>query len=169
VFDRLRIGQGFDVHAFCTGRPLIIGGVQIPFEKGLEGHSDADVLIHAVVDAVIGALGEGVIGSHFPPTDNRWKNVSSREFLKFIRGRVSERGAKILSIDSVLMLERPKMLPHIEAMRRCLSEDLGIDFDRIHVKATTTEKLGFTGREEGVAAQAVCLLSLGESNAKTSV
>lgn len=158
--DDLRIGQGFDVHAFCEGRPLIIGGVTIPFEKGLLGHSDADVLIHAIVDAVLGALSAGDIGRYFPPTDPQWKNASSRDFLRFVKKMSDDRGAKILSIDSTLILERPKMSPHIEAIRRTLADDLGIEFDRIHVKATTTEKLGFTGREEGVAAQAVCLLRL---------
>ncbi len=165
MFDGLRIGMGFDVHAFEVGRDLMIGGVKIPFEKGLAGHSDADVLIHAVVDSILGALGAGDIGQHFSPSDMRWKNASSIEFLKFCKELCVQRRAQILSIDSVLMLERPKMSPHSEAMRRTMADALGLDFGRIHVKATTTEKLGFTGREEGVAAQAVCLLSIGSSSA----
>lgn len=167
MFDSLRIGTGFDVHPFEEGRKLFIGGIEIPHSKGLKGHSDADVLIHAVIDAILGALSAGDIGRYFPPSDPQWKNASSRDFLKFTRNMLKDRGAEILSIDSTLMLELPRMSPHYEGMRRTMAEDLGIAFDRIHVKATTTEKLGFTGREEGIAAQAVCLLSLGKTNAKS--
>ncbi len=158
MFENLRIGTGFDVHELVAGRDLILGGVKIPHEKGLLGHSDADALIHAVVDAILGSLGVGDIGKFFPPSDERWRNASSRDFLKFSGQLVLERGAQIISIDSCLMLERPKIAPHVEAMRKNMADDLKIAFDRIHVKATTTEKLGFTGREEGVAAQAVCLI-----------
>jgi len=167
--DDLRIGQGFDVHQLVEGRPLIIGGVQIPFDRGLLGHSDAYVLLHAVVDSILGALGAGDIGRFFPPSDSRFKGASSRDFLKFSRSLVAERGAQILSIDSTILCENPKMSPHYEAMRRVMSEDLGISFDRVHVKATTTEKLGFTGREEGIAAQAVCLLRLGAGLSTTKM
>jgi 2-C-methyl-D-erythritol 4-phosphate cytidylyltransferase/2-C-methyl-D-erythritol 2,4-cyclodiphosphate synthase len=163
--EGLRIGMGYDVHAFEEGRPLMIGGIEIPFEKGLKGHSDADVLIHAIVDSILGALGAGDIGQYFSPNDERWKNASSVDFLKFTKNMADERGAKILSIDSVLMLERPKIGPHREAIRRKLADILELDFSRLHLKATTTEKLGFTGREEGIAAQAVCLLDL--AGAKT--
>lgn len=158
MFENLRIGTGFDVHELVADRDLILGGVKIAHEKGLLGHSDADALIHAVVDSILGALGAGDIGKFFPPSDPKWKNASSRDFLKFAGQQVKERGAQIISIDSCLMLERPKIAPHIESMRRNMAEDLGVSFDRVHVKATTTEKLGFTGREEGVAAQAVCLI-----------
>jgi len=163
MFDSLRIGTGFDVHEFEAGRKLMIGGIEIPHSKGLKGHSDADVLIHAVIDSILGALSAGDIGRYFPPSDPQWKGASSRDFLRFIRKMLEERGAQVLSIDSTLMLESPKMSPHYEAMRMVMAEDLGISFDRIHVKATTTEKLGFTGREEGIAAQAVCLLSCAPS------
>lgn len=160
MFEKLRIGNGFDVHELVEGRDLWLGGVKIPHEKGLLGHSDADALIHAVVDSILGALSAGDIGKYFPPSDPKWKNASSRDFLRFTGKMVKERGAQILSVDSVLMLERPKIAPHVESMRSAMAEDLGIAFDRIHVKATTTEKLGFTGREEGVAVHSVCLLEL---------
>ncbi len=160
MIDTLRIGMGFDVHAFVTGRPLMIGGVEIPFDRGLDGHSDADVLLHAIVDAVLGALGEGDIGQHFSPSDARWKNKPSIEFVRYVKDLVEKRGARILSIDCVLMLERPKIAPHALSMRQKISEALQLELDRIQMKATTTEKLGFTGREEGIAAQAVCLISL---------
>lgn len=160
MFEKLRIGNGFDVHELVAGRDLWLGGIKIPHDKGLLGHSDADALIHAVVDSILGALSAGDIGKYFPPSDPQWKNASSRDFLKFTGKMVKERGAQILSIDSVLMLEKPKIAPHVEAMRSAMAEDLGISFDRIHVKATTTEKLGFTGREEGVAVHSVCLVEL---------
>ncbi|MDB5038429.1 MAG: ispDF [Bacteriovoracaceae bacterium] len=162
MLDRLRIGLGFDVHPFKEGRPLFIGGIKIPYEKGLDGHSDADVLIHAVVDSILGALGLGDIGEHFPPSDPKWKGAPSSEFLKYAAETLRKRGAELISIDSTLILELPKMKPHYPAMREKMAEILGITIDRIHVKATTTERLGFTGREEGIAAQAVCLLSLGQ-------
>lgn len=160
MLEDLRMGQGFDVHELVEGRPLIVGGVKIPYEKGLLGHSDADVLLHAVIDSILGALAAGDIGRYFPPSDPQWKGASSRDFLRFTRDLVQNRGAQILSIDSTIMCESPKMSPHYEAMRKVMAEDLGLEFDRVHVKATTTEGLGFTGRQEGIAAQAVCLLRL---------
>lgn len=161
MIENLRIGLGFDVHPFVEGKPLMIGGISIPHPKGLDGHSDADVLIHAIVDAILGALGLGDIGEHFPPSDPKWKGAPSSRFLEYAAQAVHTHQAKILSIDSTLILELPKMKPHYEPMRQRMAEILGITRDRIHVKATTTERLGFTGREEGVAAQAVCLLALG--------
>jgi 2-C-methyl-D-erythritol 4-phosphate cytidylyltransferase/2-C-methyl-D-erythritol 2,4-cyclodiphosphate synthase len=160
MLDGLRIGIGYDVHPFKEGRALFVGGVQIPHNKGLDGHSDADVLIHAVVDSILGALAAGDIGEHFPPSDPKWKGAASAEFLRYAAKLARDRGAQILSIDSTLIFELPKMKPHYEKMRARMAELLDISIDRIHVKATTTEKLGFTGREEGAAAQAVCLLVL---------
>jgi len=162
MLDRLRIGLGSDVHAFEEGRPLMIGGVEIPHDRGLLGHSDADVLLHAIVDSILGALSEGDIGQHFPPSEPRWKGAPSIEFVKYVRDRVRARKAKILSIDCVLTLEKPKISPYSAKIRETIASALQIEMDRIHVKATTAEKLGFTGREEGIAAQAVCLLALDE-------
>ena len=164
MLEGLRIGNGFDVHRLVEGRPLILGGITIPFEKGLDGHSDADALIHAIVDSILGALSLGDIGKYFSPQDARWKDASSIEFLRFTRGLVEERNGKILSIDSTLILERPKIGPHVESIRKKLSDELGLSFDRVHLKATTMEKMGFIGREEGIAAQAVCLLHLEQAN-----
>jgi 2-C-methyl-D-erythritol 2,4-cyclodiphosphate synthase len=160
MFEGLRIGTGFDVHAFVEGRPLMMGGIEIPHSKGLLGHSDADVLIHAIVDSILGALALGDIGQHFPPTDPKWKAAPSIEFLKYARRLAEEKGAQILSIDSTVICEAPKINPHCEKIRSKLAEALQLSIDRVHLKATTTEKLGFTGREEGIAAQAVCLLNL---------
>lgn len=159
-FDKLRIGQGTDVHAFKEGRQLWLGGIKIESSFGLDGHSDADVLIHAVVDAILGALNEGDIGVHFPPTDPRWKDCPSIEFLKHAGSLVKSRSARILSIDSTLLLEAPKIKPHYRAMRQKMAEALDLSLDRVSVKATTTECLGFIGRKEGAAAQAICLLEL---------
>lgn len=167
MLDDLRIGLGFDVHPFCEGRPLIVGGVEIPHTKGLKGHSDADVLIHAVVDSILGALGMGDIGQHFPPSDPKWKGAPSLEFLKFCARALKEKNARLLSVDSCLMSEAPKMSPHYEKMRKTMADALEVSFDRVQVKATTTEKLGFTGREEGIAAQAVCLLALSRDKKNT--
>ncbi len=164
--DDLRVGTGFDVHAFTEGRKLMIGGLEIPYEKGLDGHSDADVLIHAMVDALLGALSAGDIGQHFSPADPRWKGAPSSQFLTHTKNLIEERGGRILSIDSTLILEAPKMSPHIASIRENLARILDIPYDRIHVKATTTEKLGFLGRGEGIAAQAICLLSLGLAKTK---
>jgi 2-C-methyl-D-erythritol 2,4-cyclodiphosphate synthase len=161
MFERLRIGSGIDVHEFVEGRPLILGGVQIPHSKGLLGHSDADAVLHALVDSVLGALGEGDIGQHFSPSDPRWKDASSRDFVRFVRGRLDVRGARLINVDLTLLLESPKIAPHIPAMKTAIAEDLNIDLDRIHIKATTSEGLGFVGRKEGVLAMASCLVELG--------
>lgn len=154
----LRIGLGWDVHPFKEGRPLVLGGIQVPSSRGLDGHSDADALVHAVVDSILGALGEGDIGTHFPPSDPQWKDASSLLFLKAAARLVRERKARILSIDSVLLLEAPKVKPFYRAMAESMAAALDLDPTRIQVKATTTEKLGFVGRGEGIAAEAVCLL-----------
>lgn len=154
----MRIGTGFDVHAFGEGDSVILGGVRIPHARGLIAHSDGDVLIHALSDALLGALALGDIGKHFPPGDPRWKGVDSRELLRAVVAMLCERGWRVVNVDSVVMCERPKLLPHIEAMRACLAADMAVSVDVVSVKATTTEKLGFTGREEGIAAQAVVLL-----------
>lgn len=160
MFEGLRIGTGFDVHPFVDGRPLVIGGIEIPHKRGLLGHSDADVLIHAIVDSILGALAMGDIGQHFPPSDAKWKGAPSIEFLRYCARVCESREASILSIDSTVICEAPKINPHTEKIRKTLAEALNLGIDRVHVKATTTEKLGFTGREEGIAAQAVCLLNL---------
>lgn len=154
----MRIGTGFDVHAFGEGDSVVLGGVRIPHARGLIAHSDGDVLIHALCDALLGALALGDIGKHFPPGDPRWKGVDSRELLRAVLAMLCERGWRVVNVDSVVMCERPKLLPHIEAMRACLAADMAVSADVVSVKATTTEKLGFTGREEGIAAQAVVLL-----------
>lgn len=154
----MRIGQGFDVHAFCEGRPLIIGGVTIPYEKGLLGHSDADVLLHAITDALLGAAGEGDIGKHFPDTDPAYKDADSKRLLFDSWKLVEKKGYALGNIDCTIIAQKPKMLPHIEEMRGVIAGIFDVDTDRINVKATTTEKLGFPGREEGIAAQAVVLI-----------
>ena len=156
----LRIGHGYDVHKLVEGRPLIIGGVEIPHTLGLLGHSDADVLIHAVMDAIIGALALGDIGRHFPDTDDRWKGTSSMHLLSLVNGMIRERGATVVNVDATLVLQKPKVAPYIEAMRKNIAFALGVDVDCINVKATTEERLGFTGSEEGAAAHAVALVSI---------
>lgn len=153
-----RIGQGFDVHQLTEGRPLIIGGVTIPYEQGLLGHSDADVLLHAVSDACIGAIGEGDIGKHFPDTDPEFKNADSALLLKHIWGLVKEKGYSLVNTDCTIIAQKPKMAPYIDQMKKRMAELLEAKPEQINVKATTTEKLGFTGRGEGIAAQAVVLL-----------
>lgn len=155
----MKIGQGFDAHALVAGRRLVIGGVAIPHEKGLAGHSDADVLIHAVCDALLGAAGLGDIGSHFPDTDARYKGIDSRRLLREVAQLLKERGLKAVNVDATIIAQAPKMAPHIPAMRANLAADLGIAPDAVNVKAKTTEKLGFVGRGEGIAAEAVALLS----------
>ncbi|HSD99440.1 MAG TPA: 2-C-methyl-D-erythritol 2,4-cyclodiphosphate synthase [Burkholderiales bacterium] len=155
----MRIGQGFDAHALVAGRKLVIGGVAIPHEKGLAGHSDADVLIHAVCDALLGAAGLGDIGSHFPDSDARYKDVDSRRLLREVARLLKERGLKAANVDATIIAQAPKMAPHIPAMRANLAADLGVAADAVNVKAKTTEKLGFVGRGEGIAAEAVALLS----------
>lgn len=154
-----RIGLGYDVHAFAAGRPLIIGGVAIPYHQGLAGHSDADVLIHALCDAILGALGCGDIGVHFPDSDQQYKGIDSMVLLKQVISMMKERQYGIVNCDMVLILEKPKVRPFIEDMRSNLSSVLLVAAEMINIKATTTEKLGFEGREEGIAAQAVVLLS----------
>jgi 2-C-methyl-D-erythritol 2,4-cyclodiphosphate synthase len=157
-----KVGIGYDVHPLVAGRPCVLGGVHIPAEKGPDGHSDADVLIHAIADALLGALGEGDIGKHFPNTDPRWKNVSSLVFLEHIRGMISSRGATIINVDSTLIAQAPKILPHIPAMKAALASALAISANRINVKATTNELLGFIGREEGIAALATASLDVAD-------
>lgn len=154
----MRIGQGFDIHALVIGRPLIIGGVTIPFEKGLAGHSDADVLIHAICDALLGAAGLGDIGRHFPDTDPHYKNANSRLLLKEVGHKVHLAQWRIGNIDATVIAQAPKLAPHIPKMQQFLAEDLGITAEQINIKAKTMEKLGAIGRGEGIAAEAICLL-----------
>jgi 2-C-methyl-D-erythritol 2,4-cyclodiphosphate synthase len=154
----IRIGNGFDVHALVAGRELIIGGVTIPWERGLDGHSDADVLLHAVCDAILGALALGDIGAHFPDTDPRWKGADSRVLLRHVGSLASRGGWRIGNLDATLIAQAPKLAPHVPAMRANLAADLGCDVGDISVKATTTERLGFAGRGEGIAALATVLL-----------
>ena len=154
----LRIGQGFDVHALVTGRPLIIGGVTIPYEKGLDGHSDADVLLHAITDALLGAAALGDIGRHFPDTDPTFKGADSRVLLRESAKRVRAAGYGVVNIDCTIIAQAPKMAPHVAAMAANLAADCGIEVGRVNVTAKTTERLGFTGRGEGIAADAVALL-----------
>ncbi len=154
-----RIGLGFDVHAFADGRRLVLGGVDVPFERGLDGHSDADVLVHAVMDALLGALREGDIGKLFPDDDPAYAGADSIALLERVAALVRERGWRIDDIDSVLALQAPKIAPFREQMRANIAAACGIDVDQVGVKATTTEHLGFEGRGEGASAQAVCLLS----------
>ena len=156
--SELRIGHGFDVHAFAKDRKLIIGGVDIPFEFGLAGHSDADVLLHAIADALLGALGLGDIGRHFPDTDPALAGIDSRILLRSVTEQLHERGWRVGNVDATIIAQAPKMAPHIPQMTTQIADDLGIALDRVNVKATTTEKLGFTGRGEGIAAEAVCLI-----------
>jgi 2-C-methyl-D-erythritol 4-phosphate cytidylyltransferase / 2-C-methyl-D-erythritol 2,4-cyclodiphosphate synthase len=155
-----RIGTGFDVHRIAPGRPMVLCGVRIPCPFGLEGHSDADVGIHALCDAIYGALAEGDIGRHFPPSEMRWKDANSAEFLRHAAGRIAARGGVLANADVTLLCEQPRIGPHREAMQARLAELLGTEPSRIGVKATTTERLGFTGRGEGIAAQAVAMLLL---------
>lgn len=153
-----RTGIGFDVHAFSEGRKLIIGGIEIPFEKGLEGHSDADVLLHAICDAMLGALALGDIGIHFPNTDSKWKDADSSMLLKHVISLVDEKGYELGNLDCVLAMEKPKISPYLVQITKKLSSILRVDVDQISIKATTTEKLGFIGRTEGVASFATVLL-----------
>lgn len=154
----IRIGHGFDVHAFAEGRRLIIGGVDIPYDRGLLGHSDADVLLHAICDALLGAAALGDIGKHFPDSDARYKGIDSRKLLRHVAELLDGRGWKVGNVDATIIAQAPKMAPHIASMREHIAEDIGIAADQVNVKATTTERLGFTGREEGIAAEAVCLI-----------
>ena len=157
--SELRIGQGFDVHALVAGRKLIIGGVDIPYHLGLDGHSDADVLLHAISDALLGAAALGDIGRHFPNSDEAFKNIDSRVLLRSVKQKISAAGYAVVNIDATIIAQAPRMAPHIAAITANIAADLGVPTDAVNVKATTTEKLGFTGRGEGIAAQAVCLLA----------
>ncbi len=154
----LRIGQGFDVHALVRGRALIIGGVSIPFERGLDGHSDADVLLHAITDALLGAAALGDIGAHFPDSDPKFRGADSRALLREAMKRVAAAGYRVLNIDSTIIAQAPKMAPHAAAMVANIAADLGIELGQVNVKAKTTEHLGFAGRGEGIAAEAIALL-----------
>jgi 2-C-methyl-D-erythritol 2,4-cyclodiphosphate synthase len=153
-----RIGIGYDVHAFGPGDHVLLGGVRVPHSHGIVAHSDGDVLIHALCDALLGALALGDIGKYFPPTDERWRGANSRDLLRAVVAMLTERGWRAANIDSVVVCERPRLAPHVDAMRANLAADLGIAIDAVGIKATTSEKLGFTGRGEGIAAQAAVLL-----------
>jgi 2-C-methyl-D-erythritol 2,4-cyclodiphosphate synthase len=154
----MRIGQGFDVHALVPGRKLVIGGVHIPFAKGLLGHSDADVLLHAICDALLGAAALGDIGQHYPDSDARYSEIDSRMLLRDVAKKLQERGLKVVNVDATIIAQAPRMAPHIPRMIGNIAQDLGVAPAAINVKATTTEELGFIGREEGIAAQAVALV-----------
>ena len=155
-----RVGSGYDVHQLKTGRPLILGGVVIEHDTGLDGHSDADVLMHAICDAVLGAIGEGDIGSFFPPNDPQWKNAPSKIFLEEAARQIAKRNGQLINVDAMLIAEAPKITPHIPAMKENLATALGIAADAVGVKAPTTETMGFVGRGEGMAAHAVASVEL---------
>ena len=154
----IRIGNGYDVHVLTEGRKLVLGGVEIPHTKGVLGHSDGDVLVHAVMDAMLGALALGDIGKHFPDTDMKYENIDSTILLKRVKELIAERGYKIINLDSIIVLQKPKVKPYIEAMRKRIAEVLEIDVEQVSVKATTEEKLGLTGDESGVKSYCVVLL-----------
>ena len=155
----IRIGNGFDVHALAAGRKLVLGGVTIAHPRGLLGHSDADVLLHSICDALLGALARGDIGAHFPDTDPRWKGADSRTLLRHVAGLMREDGLSVANLDTTLIAQAPKLAPHVPAMRANIAQDLGCAVECVSVKATTTERLGFAGREEGIAALATILLT----------
>ena len=154
----VRIGNGYDIHRLVSGKHLIIGGVKLDHEMGLEGQTDADVLTHAIIDALLGALSLGDIGHHFPPSDPQWKGANSLMLLQQVMGMVQQRGWQVVNVDSVVIAERPRLMPHLDAMKQKLAPVLGVDTDRVGVKAKTNEGLGPTGREEGIAAHVVALL-----------
>ena len=154
----MRIGQGYDVHDFCEGDHLVLGGVTIPYNKAFKAHSDGDVLLHALCDALLGALALGDIGQHFPDTSDEFENIDSRLLLKHVYQLITNKGWSIANIDSTIIAQAPKLMPHLPQMRFNVSEDLSIEPDHVSIKATTTEKLGFTGRKEGIAVQVVVLL-----------
>lgn len=154
----IRVGQGYDVHRLVAGKPCIIGGEEIPFEFGLLGHSDADVLLHAIIDALLGAAGKGDIGHFFPDTDQRYKGADSRELLRSIWGRLAAEEYTIGNLDATIIAEKPKMEPYLEKIQKNIAKDCQTDLCRVNVKATTSEKMGFIGRQEGIAALSVCLL-----------
>jgi 2-C-methyl-D-erythritol 2,4-cyclodiphosphate synthase len=161
----LRIGNGFDVHALVAGRPLILGGVTIPHDRGLAGHSDADVLLHAIADAILGALALGDIGRHFPDTDPQWRGADSRVLLRHVFALAFDAGWQIVNVDATVIAQAPRIAPHVPLMRANLASDLNCDQSCISVKATTTERLGLTGREEGIAALATVLLQMRDRDA----
>ncbi|OGA49595.1 MAG: 2-C-methyl-D-erythritol 2,4-cyclodiphosphate synthase [Betaproteobacteria bacterium RIFCSPLOWO2_12_FULL_63_13] len=163
----MRVGQGFDVHALVAGRKLVIGGVAIPFDRGLEGHSDADVLLHAVTDAVLGAAGLGDIGRHFPDTDSRYRDADSRLLLRATARMVRDAGWVVVNVDATVIAQAPRMMPHIAAMVDNIAADLGLAATHVNVKAKTTEGLGFAGRGEGIAAEAIVLLNFAPAEAAT--
>jgi 2-C-methyl-D-erythritol 2,4-cyclodiphosphate synthase len=154
----MRIGQGFDVHAFAAGRKLVIGGVEIPHAKGLLGHSDADVLLHAICDALLGAAGLGDIGQHYPDSSPQYADIDSRELLRSTAAKVRQRGYRIVNLDATIVAEAPRMSPHVARMIGNIASDLGVEPAQVNIKATTTEQLGFVGRDEGIAAMAVALI-----------
>ena len=154
----MRIGYGFDIHQLVEGRKLILGGVEIPFEKGLLGHSDADVLLHAITDALLGALALGDIGQHFPDTDPEHKDADSRLLLRHCYKLVKEKGYELSNLDATIVAQRPKLMPHLPKIREKIASDLEVELSQVSVKATTSEKLGFVGREEGISATAVVLI-----------
>lgn len=154
----MRIGQGIDVHAFAAGRPLILGGVHIPHDKGLQGHSDADVLLHAICDACLGAAGLGDIGLHFPETDEQYRDIDSRILLRRVQASVNATGWEVGNVDATIIAQAPRLAPYLPAMLENIAQDLKIPVDQINIKATTTERLGFAGREEGIAVLAAVLL-----------
>lgn len=156
----IHVGIGYDVHALVTGRKLVLGGVEIPHTRGLDGHSDADALMHAICDAILGAIGETDIGHFFPNTDPRWKNTPSKIFLQEAAAQVSKRGGTIVNVDATVIAQAPKIFPHIQEMKRNIAAALGISEPKVGVKATTNEGLGFAGREEGIAAMAVASVNL---------
>lgn len=155
----MRIGLGYDVHRLVEGRKLIIGGVEIPNEKGLLGHSDADVLIHAIMDAILGSAALGDIGKHFPDTDEKYKGISSIKLLNYVFDLIDNKGYCIINVDATIVAQKPKMRPYIDDMRKNISHALNISIDDVNVKATTEEGLGFTGSQEGISAQAICLIN----------
>jgi 2-C-methyl-D-erythritol 2,4-cyclodiphosphate synthase len=154
----MRIGHGYDVHRLVEGRKLILGGVDVPYERGLLGHSDADVLLHAISDAILGAIGEGDIGRHFPDTDPKYKGADSLKLLEHVMGLAEQKGFRLGNLDATIVAQRPKLAPYISRMRENIGRVAGGEVDRINVKATTTEELGFAGRGEGIAAYAVALM-----------
>lgn len=156
----IRIGQGIDVHRFSSDRELVLGGVKIPFAKGLEGHSDADVLLHALTDSLLGAAGMGDIGCQFPDSESQWKNANSLNLLKIAWDKIHKKGGRLLNIDCTLLAEHPKISPYLSQMKANIAEVLKIGVNQIGIKATTAERLGFIGREEGIAAFAVCLIEI---------
>jgi 2-C-methyl-D-erythritol 2,4-cyclodiphosphate synthase len=163
----MRVGQGFDVHALVENRKLIIGGVEIPYKKGLAGHSDADVLLHAICDALIGAAALGDMGAYFPDTDPRYKDIDSRKLLREVGKLLTENGWRIINIDATIIAEAPKMAPHIPAMVKNIAQDLAIDVKDVNVKAKTNEKLGYIGRGEGIVAEAVACIKCLKSESKS--